>query len=397
MSLGLPSFRYPLPRLARVSAEILRQFPGRENAAVPRRGLVDLKTLIERIDVTAMNSLSQLAEDLSAAEVETLVYGCLQIPDRLAPKVRHILETRWKPRFAHPLWNRFRAAPGRYIAAHLASLPVERAGAALHVECDPQELSEALRSTNWLQRLGRLAAGRLPLREGCGRLGVGEGSPAHAAIATAAVAGLSPREILREEAAYVATCLRSTLRASPDTFARAVDHYLTALDVSQFQSEVLNFLWREIGRPEEAPAKWQGVSSAARAKFNQWLAIQLLHRIFENDHERLEFWRSFMSRIDRAYEVQAGSTKAIVMIFPAFVAVEFLATGNACYLYTRAEYEELLQDQVETKQRFAHESDLKIPIEGSLTVNSYDNRMLHMGGWQRSCYPIIDSLVRRSG
>lgn len=393
MTFRLPSFTFAHPKLDRVRDDILQRYPAGE-AARPRNELPSLESLLRLIRSTPVSKIGSLARRLSPADIETLVYNCPVIPDDLDRKVQAVVAIRWRRRFAPTLWNHFLQSPLRRVPARMAALAAARGAELLPVQVDAQPVIVALESDQWLHSLSRLATpDRRSLPENCKRLGLDLESPAAYLVSAKILCNMAGTQIQQESSAFLTTILRENHRMSRDAFVAAVGHYLISVPVSRFHADVLEFLRAELGRPERSRILWSGISEEAQAKFNQWLAQQLLHEILAGDHERLVFWRSFADYLRQAFDVKAGSTKALVMVFSTFVAVEFLAVGNACYLYTRAEYERLLKDWVEVYGECPSEGFLKQPVFGSLQGNTQNNRIIHRADWQSACYPIVRRLV----
>lgn len=393
MSLRLPSFVFLHPRLTRVRDDILRRYPAGQ-AARPRSRLSNLSALLRRIRNTPREKLPGLARRLTPADVDTLVFAGLSIPDDLDVKVRDILGWRWRQRFAPTLWNHFLQSPQRRALARFASLAAERNAAALPIQIDAEQVSHALDAEDWLVSLSRLLESEHgTLGDKCEKLGLRLNTPASWLVATKLLRSLNAEQFEAETGPFLTTALQKTYELSSTDFVAAVDHYLITVPVARFHWDILEFIYQEMGRPEKAPSRWRDISEPARAKFKQWLARRLMDEILAGDHDRLEFWRHFADYLRNGFVVTAGTAKAIVMIFPTFVAVEFLAVGNACYLYTLEEYDKYLRKLVEIRGKCDYESDLKHQIYGSLVGNTGNNRIFHRGGWQVVSYPIIHRLL----
>lgn len=393
MTLRLPSFVFEHPKLTRIRDDILRRYPAGQ-AARPRSRLPNLSRLLRRIRNTPREKLPTLARRLSPPDIDALVFAGPSIPDDLDLKVRDILGRRWRNRFAGTLWNHFLQSPGRRALARMASLAAARNPGALSIKVPAEPVSDALDSDDWLTSLGRLVeAGQETLRDKCEQLGLRLNTPAAWLIATKLLRTLSAERLEAETGPFLTTALQKTYELSSTDFFAAVDHYLVTLPVTKFHSDILEFIHLNLGRPEKAPSRWRDISEPAQAKFKQWLARRLMGEILAGDHDRLEFWRHFADYLRNGFVVTTRTTKAIVMIFPTLVAVEFLAVGNAGYLYTLEEYDELLKDIVEIRGECYSESQLKHQIDGSIVGNTKNNRILHHGNWQYDTYPIIHRLV----
>lgn len=168
------------------------------------------------------------------------------------------------------------------------------------------------------------------------------------------------------------------------------DHYKSALSTIirskraerelTIQRQLLDFLLKNqgLGDPRITPENWAGISEVAKATVIQWLSKEDINLFFglimkdkEDKHGRKNFWldyvdkiirsRAFISRDDlqthavRLEEIRAqgrsfgkfiGSSpaSAFILEFKNIVVVEFSEVGNACYIYQKNDFSEMVSN-----------------------------------------------------
>jgi hypothetical protein len=168
-----------------------------------------------------------------------------------------------------------------------------------------------------------------------------------------------------------------------EAFNEAVSELITSrkAERSEFvQGVLIDFLFekRGLGDPRINPENWTGIEEAATTRVVQWLSredinffFELLLRDKDDKHGRKAFWlqyadkvarsRALISREDikdhsvrlremeekgRSYGRLDGvnSSSSFILDFGKVVVVEFSEVGNACYIYTKNDFLELIPD-----------------------------------------------------
>lgn len=181
------------------------------------------------------------------------------------------------------------------------------------------------------------------------------------------------------------------------------------------QERVLDFVLRHdsLGDPRIRAEHWLGISDAARQRIIQWISredilffFELLIRDREDKHGRKEFWleyiehisrsRALVSPLDRSrnavrlqeledkgrtYGDLSGTqnVSAFVLDFGALVVVEFSQVGNACYIYTRENFDRILKEFWSSNVSFGR---LK-------SMNAAHTRITHTRGWQSEARGVL--------
>lgn len=153
-----------------------------------------------------------------------------------------------------------------------------------------------------------------------------------------------------------------------------------ARESEEVQAMVMDFLLKNesIGDPRIHPENWAGIREDAKLKVIQWLSredinffFELLLRDRDDKHGRKSFWLKYVEKISRSralvskedlrhhavrlremkekgrsYGELAGSntSSAFVLDFGRIVVVEFSEVGNACYIYKKEAFSELLEE-----------------------------------------------------
>lgn len=153
-----------------------------------------------------------------------------------------------------------------------------------------------------------------------------------------------------------------------------------ALESEEVQALLVDFLLRSdgIGDPRIHPENWVGIRDDAKQQVIQWLSredinffFELLLRDRDDKHGRKSFWLKYVEKISRSrafvakddlhrhsvrlremsekgrsYGELTGSnvSSAFVLDFGRIVVVEFSEVNNACYIYKKEAFTEVLKE-----------------------------------------------------
>lgn len=173
--------------------------------------------------------------------------------------------------------------------------------------------------------------------------------------------------------------LRQDRAAYKDILARIILS-VRAFEDEQVQGLLIDFLLKKegIGDPRIYPENWAGIRDGAKRRVIQWLSredinffFELLLRDSDDKHGRKSFWLKYVNRISRSRAlvspedlrhhairlremeekgrsfgklVGSGSSSAFVLDFGQIVVVEFSEVGNACYIYSKRAFTEVVED-----------------------------------------------------
>jgi hypothetical protein len=178
---------------------------------------------------------------------------------------------------------------------------------------------------------------------------------------------------------------------------------------------------RGLGDPRVNPDNWVGVRSGAKARVIEWLSREDINLFFElilrdrhDKHGRKSFWLEYIGKISRSrallspddlrlnavrlnelqekgrsYGELIGTSlaSAFVLDFGQIVVVEFSQVGNACYIYEKAAFEEIIDDFWTKKVQFSVLKSKRLALE----------RILHnQNNWKIEARHILASFgIRR--
>ena len=153
-----------------------------------------------------------------------------------------------------------------------------------------------------------------------------------------------------------------------------------ARDSEEVQAMVIDFLLKNdgVGDPRIHPENWAGIRDEAKQRVIQWLSredinffFELLLRDRDDKHGRKSFWLKYVEKISRSRAlvskedlrhhavrlremeekgrsygelIGSNTSSAFVLDFGRIVVVEFSEVGNACYIYKKEAFTELLEE-----------------------------------------------------
>lgn len=206
---------------------------------------------------------------------------------------------------------------------------------------------------------------------------------AHAAQQTALAYINQFNKISPEELEFFLNEIISSKLLSRDAFKIAVSEVILTdrcKSEETTQAKIIDFILGSngLGDPRMHPENWMGVSEEAKKAVIQWLSredinffFELLIKDKEDKHKRKNFWLSYVSRVSRsrallsshdrsrhAVKLQELENKgrsygeltgpqdssAFILDFGQIVVVEFNQVGNACYIYTRHQFDSIVKE-----------------------------------------------------
>jgi hypothetical protein len=166
-----------------------------------------------------------------------------------------------------------------------------------------------------------------------------------------------------------------------EAFNEAISEIITSrkAERSEFVQEILiDFLLEKHGLGDPRIEKWTGIEDAATNRVIQWLSREDIDFFFklllgdkQDKHGRKAFWLQYVDKVARSraliskedirdHSVRlremeekgrsygrldgANSSSSFILDFGRVVVVEFSEVGNACYIYTKNDFLELVPD-----------------------------------------------------
>ncbi|MFM8316488.1 MAG: EH signature domain-containing protein, partial [Deltaproteobacteria bacterium] len=168
-----------------------------------------------------------------------------------------------------------------------------------------------------------------------------------------------------------------------EDFNEAIAEIITSrkAERSEFvQGVLIDFLFEKhgLGDPRISPENWAGIEESATTRVIQWLSredinffFELLLRDKDDKHGRKAFWLQYVDKVARSRALISkedirdhsvrlremeekgrsygrldgvNSSSSFILDFGRVVVVEFSEVGNACYIYTKNDFLELVPD-----------------------------------------------------
>lgn len=173
---------------------------------------------------------------------------------------------------------------------------------------------------------------------------------------------------------------------SLERLKKVVDNYLKVMDQNNFHNNLMVFILKSLGIPNETNTNWNGISETAKEKFRNWFYRSELEKFFRLDpatgKERFEFWKKYVNNI-KNLKVEENEL-ILIMDFGRYIVVEFGKTGNAAYIYNKNVF-----------IRNFGALDKAINLKNSLLKdqNLVWERVLHQGYWQYRAARLMDTVL----
>lgn len=258
-----------------------------------------------------------------------------------------------------------------------------------------------------------------PVKEFCNRWGLFEDTPyIQAGAARAAELCRKDMDRVPDLRHFLTSEILSWQRWPPDRFKEEVSKTVlhTAANTEEVRSELGQFVVATKSlRDPRLPlnhANWTGITEAERKViewFSQFDIIFFFDHVLpdRNDrHGRKEFWLRYVNKVQQSRTllswsdrtrinqhlpskavqstpfgkmVDWESTSSFLLDFGKIVVVEFSAVGNACYVYTKQDFNKIMPDF--WTQRGLKASELKIkPVSLTKQTSAFWNGV-HRPGW----------------
>ena len=167
---------------------------------------------------------------------------------------------------------------------------------------------------------------------------------------------------------------------------KAIENYLTVVELDSFHDELMIFILKNFGVPGERTSTWEGISQIAQDKCRIWYYKLELEEFFNIDHEtgkeRFDFWEQYLDKIKN---IRVGKEELIlIMDFGRYMVVEFGKTGNAAYIYNKESF----------IRRFGL-PDKAIKMKSSQLKDQgvVWKRIIHQGAWQYKAAWLMQSII----
>jgi hypothetical protein len=264
----------------------------------------------------------------------------------------------------------------------------------------------------------------VPVKTFCQRWGIADEFSAYVQAGVARATEVCIRDMDRVPARreYLLGHLLSWQGWPPDWFKAEVSKTILhpSAQVEQVRDRVRRFVLDDprLGDPRLRQPNWTGIREAER-RVIEWLSQFDIAFFFEHvlpqrsdPHGRKQFWLKYVGRVIRSRPLLNwddrvrletvlrakreesmnfgridGDTSAFLLDFDKIVVVEFSAPGNACYVYTKADFNRILGDFWTQQKLTVSGLKKKTPSLTKQPGSGWDG--VHRRGWQTDASQLL--------